>query len=105
MRSCEIAQRTRYSGDLGNTLAHMKETILLEEELSGGTTYLDSFGEGGANLRRKLTCAMADSGQFMCGINLASSYCTYLFELVGLSIDQAFDLSSDCVLETSFCSP
>jgi hypothetical protein len=43
MRSCEIAQRTRYSGDLGNTPAHMKETILLEEELSGGTTYLDSF--------------------------------------------------------------
>jgi hypothetical protein len=46
MRSCEIAQRTRYSGDLGNTLAHMKETILLEEELSGGITYLDSFRGG-----------------------------------------------------------
>jgi hypothetical protein len=31
-------------GILGNTLAHLKETILLEDELSDGTIYLDSFG-------------------------------------------------------------
>ncbi|KKY24295.1 putative mfs alpha-glucoside transporter [Phaeomoniella chlamydospora] len=84
-------KRTGYSEDVDNTLAHMKETILLEDEVSKSATYLDCFR--GTNCRRTLTCAMAYSGQFLCGINLASSYCTYFFELAGVTTNQAFDLS------------
>lgn len=84
-------QRTGYGDDVENTLAHMKETIALETELSANSTYLDCFR--GTNLRRTLICAMAYSGQFLSGINLASSYCTYFFELAGLTTNQAFDMS------------
>jgi sugar porter (SP) family MFS transporter len=84
-------RRTGYADDVDDTLAHMKETILLEDQLSSGATYLDCFR--GTNLRRTLICAMAYSGQFLCGINLVSSYATYFFELAGVTTDQAFDLS------------
>jgi SP family general alpha glucoside:H+ symporter-like MFS transporter len=83
--------RTGYAGDLDNTLSLMKETILFEDEVSKGSTYLDCFR--GTDLRRTLICATAYSGQFLCGINLASSYCTYFFELAGVTTNQAFDLS------------
>jgi MFS transporter, SP family, general alpha glucoside:H+ symporter len=84
-------ERTGYGDDLENTLAHMKETIALEAELSNSATYLDCFK--GTNFRRTLICAMAYSGQFLCGVNLAASYCTYFFELAGLDTNQAFDMS------------
>lgn len=84
-------ERTGYGDDVENTLAHMKETIALEEEVSTSSTYMDCFR--GTNLRRTLICAMAYSGQFLCGINLAASYCTYFFELAGLTTTQAFDMS------------
>lgn len=84
-------KRTGYGDDVENTLAHMKETLVLEAELSTNSTYLDCFR--GTNLRRTLICAMAYSGQFLGGINLAASYCTYFFELAGISTNQAFDLS------------
>ncbi|EXJ81575.1 hypothetical protein A1O1_07639 [Capronia coronata CBS 617.96] len=86
-------QRIGYAvGDeIDNTIAHMQETILLEEELSKSTTYLDCFR--GTNLRRTVICATAYSGQFFCGINIASGYCTYFFELAGVTTNQAFDLS------------
>lgn len=84
-------RRTGYADDVDNTLAHMKETILLENESSSGATYLDCFR--GTNRRHTLICAMAYSGQFLSGINLASSYYTYFFEPAGVSTDHAFDLS------------
>ncbi|XXH02484.1 hypothetical protein Hte_008860 [Hypoxylon texense] len=84
-------RRTGYGDDINNTLAHMKETLLLEAKTKDNATYLDCFR--GTNLRRTIICAMAYSGQFLCGINLASGYCTYFFELAGLSTDQAFDMS------------
>ncbi|KAJ0103972.1 hypothetical protein J7T55_010989 [Diaporthe amygdali] len=82
---------TGYGEDVEITLAHMRETIALEEDLSSTATYRDCFK--GTNLRRTLICVMAYSGQFLCGINLAASYCTYFFQLAGLSTDQSFDLS------------
>lgn len=84
-------KRTGYADDVDNTIAHMKETILLENQSSSGITYLDCFR--GTNLRRTLICAMAYSGQFLSGVNLVSSYCTYFFELAGVTTDHAFDLS------------
>jgi fucose permease len=87
----ESLRRTGYGNDIANTLAHMQETVALEEELSSSTTYMDCFR--GTNLRRTLICAMAYTGQFFCGINIASGYCTYFFELAGVTTDQAFDLS------------
>lgn len=84
-------ERTGYGDDMENSLAHMRETIARETALSATSTYLDCFR--GTNLRRTLICAMAYSGQFLCGINLAASYCTYFFQLAGLPTNQSFDLS------------
>ncbi|CAO2655155.1 Nn.00g102190.m01.CDS01 [Neocucurbitaria sp. VM-36] len=84
-------ERTGYGDEIEDTIAHMRETMILEEEFSADSTYLDCFR--GTNLRRTLICAMAYSGQFLCGINLASSYCTYFFQLAGFSTNQAFSLS------------
>lgn len=84
-------QRTGYGDDVEHTLAHIQETLLFEAETTANATYLDCFR--GTNLRRTLICAMAYSGQFLCGINLSASYCTYFFELAGLSTAQAFDMS------------
>lgn len=84
-------QRTGYQDEVEDTLAHIKETIALESELSASTSYADCFR--GTNLRRTAICAIAYSGQFFCGINLAASYCTYFFQLAGLSTDRSFDLS------------
>ncbi|KAJ4420836.1 hypothetical protein N0V82_004131 [Gnomoniopsis sp. IMI 355080] len=84
-------QRTGYGDDVENTLAHIQETLLFEAKTTANATYLDCFR--GTNLRRTLVCAMAYSGQFLCGINLSASYCTYFFELAGLSTSQAFDMS------------
>ncbi len=84
-------KRIGYVDATDDTLAHMRETIMLEEELSRHATYLDCFR--GTNLRRTATCAIAYSGQFFCGINIASGYCTYFFELAGVTTNQAFDLS------------
>lgn len=84
-------ERTGYAEDLDNTLAHMKETIRLEREHVGTTTYLDCFKS--TNFRRTSICAICYSGQFLCGINVVSSYATYFFELAGVTTTQAFDLS------------
>ncbi|KAK4935331.1 hypothetical protein LTR10_023593 [Elasticomyces elasticus] len=84
-------KRIGYVDNTDDTLAHMKETIALEEEVSQSATYLDCFR--GTNLRRTAICAIAYSGQFFCGINIASGYCTYFFELAGVTTNQAFDLS------------
>lgn len=84
--------RTGYDeNDLDNILAHMKETIRWEEEHSRGATYLDCFR--GTNLRRTSICAACYSGQFLCGVNVVSSYCVYFFQMAGVSTNQAFDLS------------
>ena len=84
-------KRIGYVENTDDTLAHMKETIALEEEVSQSVTYMDCFR--GTNLRRTAICAIAYSGQFFCGINIASGYCTYFFELAGVTTNQAFDLS------------
>ena len=84
-------ERIGYHDEAEDTLAHIKETIALEAELSATATYADCFK--GTNLRRTVICATAYSGQFFCGINLAASYCTYFFQLAGLSTDRSFDLS------------
>lgn len=84
-------QRIGYGDDIENTLAHIQETLLFEAETTANATYLDCFR--GTNLRRTIICATAYSGQFLCGINLSASYCTYFFELAGLSTSRAFDMS------------
>ncbi|KAF7530746.1 hypothetical protein PCG10_000256 [Penicillium crustosum] len=84
-------ERTGYTQDLDDTLTHMKETIILGEQSVSTTTYLDCFK--GTNFRRTAICSICYSGQFLCGINVVSSYCTYFFQLAGVSTDQAFDLS------------
>lgn len=83
--------RTGYGNDVEDTLALIEETLEFEARSSRNVTYLDCFG--GTNLRRTVVCAVAYSGQFLCGINLAASYCTYFFELAGLSTSRAFDMS------------
>ncbi|KAJ5952235.1 Major facilitator superfamily domain general substrate transporter [Penicillium vulpinum] len=84
-------KRTGYTEDLDDTLAHMKETILLGEQCTSSATYLDCFK--GTNFRRTAICSICYSGQFFCGVNVVSSYATYFFQLAGVTTDQAFDLS------------
>ncbi|CAK7237951.1 hypothetical protein SEUCBS140593_010220 [Sporothrix eucalyptigena] len=83
-------QRTGYI-DIDSNMAFMKETIQMEAENARSNNYLDCFR--GTNFRRTAICAIAYSGQFFCGINVASSYATYFFELAGVTTNQAFDLS------------
>ncbi|KAH0531260.1 hypothetical protein TsFJ059_000116 [Trichoderma semiorbis] len=84
-------QSTGYTEDIEETLAHMKETILLEEERERSISYWDCFK--GTNLRRTMICAVSYSGQFFSGINVASSFATYYFQVAGMSDSQAFHLS------------
>ncbi|KAJ5468859.1 Major facilitator superfamily domaingeneral substrate transporter [Penicillium sp. IBT 31633x] len=89
--AAQSLKRTGYTENVDDTLAHMKETIILAEESTPRTTYLDCFK--GTNFRRTAICSICYSGQFLCGVNVVSSYCTYFFQLAGVSTTQAFDLS------------
>ncbi|KAL6694304.1 general substrate transporter [Trichoderma pleuroticola] len=87
----DALKSTGYTEDIDETLAHMKETILLEEEREQSVSYLDCFK--GANFRRAMICTVSYSGQFFSGVNVASSYATYYFQMAGMLNNQAFRIS------------
>lgn len=94
-QAAQSLRRTGYaSGDaIERTLAHMEETIRREEQYAAhsSATYLDCFR--GTNLRRTAIASVCYSGQFFSGINVATSYSTYFFQLAGVGNIQAFNLS------------
>ncbi|EXF77333.1 MFS maltose permease MalP [Colletotrichum fioriniae PJ7] len=84
-------RRTGYACDTELIVTHMKDTIQREEQYANSTTYLDCFK--GTNLRRTTIASICYSGQFLSGINVATSYSTYFFQLAGIESSQAFNLS------------
>nr|POF01186.1 general alpha-glucoside permease [Quercus suber] len=76
--------------DVRPALAMIIETDRLEQEMDAGTTYLDCFRS--INLRRTeigigVYCIQVLSGVYLVG------YATYFFELAGLPVSKAFDMS------------
>ncbi|KAL3299033.1 Major facilitator superfamily domain general substrate transporter [Colletotrichum asianum] len=90
-QAAKSLQRIGYTCDTELTLTHMKETIQREEQYVTSATYLDCFK--GTNLRRTMIASVCYSGQFLSGINVATSYSTYFFQLAGVGNSQAFNLS------------
>ena len=76
--------------DVKPTLAMIIETDRLELELEAGTTYWDCFKT--INLRRTEIAIGVYAIQVISGIYLVG-YATYFFELAGLPVAKAFDMS------------
>lgn len=74
-------------------LAHIKETLRLEESFKGSETprIVDVFH--GANLRRLIICVMAYDMQAFTGNILFIDYAVYFFELAGLDSSDAFSMN------------
>lgn len=76
--------------DVKPTLAMIIETDRLEQELESGTTYSDCFRK--INRRRTEIAVGVYCIQVISGIYLVG-YATYFFELAGLPVAKAFDMS------------
>lgn len=76
--------------DVKGSLAIIIETDKLEQELEAGSTYLDCFKP--ANIRRTEISVGVYTIQVLSGIYLVG-YSTYFFELAGLPVNKAFDMS------------
>ncbi|EME88691.1 uncharacterized protein MYCFIDRAFT_35401 [Pseudocercospora fijiensis CIRAD86] len=74
-----------------NTLAMMVRTDLYEQELEDGATYRDCFSTKNGNRRRLEICSMLFITQNFSGNPVG--FATYLFEQVGLSTANAFNMS------------
>ncbi|KAL2832611.1 general substrate transporter [Aspergillus cavernicola] len=73
-------------------LAHIRETLRLEESFQGNRPpYLECFR--GPNLRRLLICVMAYSMQAFTGNVFFISYAVHFMELAGLSAADAFSMN------------
>lgn len=77
--------------DNENTIAMMVQTDLYEQELETGATYWDCFSAHNGNRRRLEICSMLFIIQNFSGNPVG--FATYLFEQVGLSPENAFNMS------------
>ncbi|ROV88418.1 hypothetical protein VSDG_09212 [Cytospora chrysosperma] len=75
--------------DVKATLAMIRETDRLEQEIESGSTYWDCFK--GVNLvRTEISCGVYCT-QVLSGVYLVN-YATYFFQLAGLPTSRAFDM-------------
>lgn len=86
--------------DIKQTLATIKETDRLEQELEAGSRYADCFRK--INLHRTEISIGVYSIQVISGVYLIT-YVTYFFELAGLADSKAFDMGVG-FLVVGFCS-
>ncbi|KAL4778876.1 general substrate transporter [Aspergillus varians] len=78
--------------DVTHKLAHIQETLRLEESFQGSRPhYLDCFR--GPNLRRLTICVMAYSMQAFTGNVFFLSYAVHFMELAGLDASDAFSMN------------
>jgi hypothetical protein len=78
--------------DVSLKLAHIKETLRLEEDFQGERpSYLDCFR--GPNFRRLIICVMAYDMQALTGNIFFINYAVYFFELAGLDSSDAFSMN------------
>ena len=73
--------------EIHGRISQMRHTILLEEEINNGYSYLDCFK--GVNLRRTEICCLAFAGQMFSGAQFAYGP-AYFFEQAGMSPDKSF---------------
>lgn len=76
--------------DVKPTLAMIIETDRLEQALEAGSTYLDCFKK--INIRRTEISVGVYTIQNLSGIYMLG-YTTLFYEIAGLSVDKAFDMS------------
>ena len=80
------------SVDVSHKLAHIRETLRLEESFQGGRPhYLECFR--GPNFRRLTICVMAYSMQAFTGNVFFISYAVHFMELAGLDASDAFSMN------------
>ncbi|KAL6230992.1 hypothetical protein BDW75DRAFT_244323 [Aspergillus navahoensis] len=78
--------------DVSHKLAHVRETLRLEESFQGGRPhYRECFR--GPNLRRLTICVMAYSMQAFTGNVFFISYAVHFMELAGLDAADAFSMN------------
>lgn len=78
--------------DVTHKLAHIRETLRLEESFQGGRPhYLECFR--GPNFRRLTICVMAYSMQAFTGNVFFISYAVHFMELAGLDASDAFSMN------------
>ncbi|KAL4932484.1 putative MFS alpha-glucoside transporter [Aspergillus undulatus] len=78
--------------DVTHKLAHIRETLRLEESFQGSRPhYLECFR--GPNLRRLTICVMAYSMQAFTGNVFFISYAVHFMELAGLDASDAFSMN------------
>ncbi|KAJ5102225.1 sugar transporter [Penicillium alfredii] len=78
--------------DVSLKLAHIKETLRLEENFQGERPrYLDCFR--GPNFRRLVICVMAYDMQAFTGNIFFINYAVYFFEMAGLDSSNAFSMN------------
>ncbi|KAL4976208.1 general substrate transporter [Aspergillus desertorum] len=78
--------------DVSHKLAHIRQTLRLEESFQGGRPhYLECFR--GPNLRRLTICVMAYSMQAFTGNVFFISYAVHFMELAGLDAADAFSMN------------
>jgi SP family general alpha glucoside:H+ symporter-like MFS transporter len=86
-------QSSKASGVIPNpyeTVALLVKTDAIEQEISGGSSYLECFK--GVNLRRTEIATVTWTIQQMCGPVL-QTYATYLFVSAGLAETEAFNMT------------
>ncbi len=78
--------------DVTHKLAHIRETLRLEESFQGGRPhYMECFR--GPNFRRLTICVMAYSMQAFTGNVFFISYAVHFMELAGLDASDAFSMN------------
>ncbi|PYH90295.1 general substrate transporter [Aspergillus ellipticus CBS 707.79] len=89
-----LQRLTTSSVDIDAQLAHIQETLRLEEPpntISTTINILDCFR--GTNLRRTIISCQAFNLQALCGNILFINYAVYFFEIAGLNTSNAFSMN------------
>lgn len=87
-----LLKLTTQHGDFNpdETLAMMKQTVMVEERITAGASWLDCFK--GVDLRRTEIIIMAWSSQNLLG-NAFTGYSTYFFEQAGVSTANSYSFA------------
>ncbi|RAK97553.1 MFS alpha-glucoside transporter [Aspergillus ibericus CBS 121593] len=86
-----LQRLTTSTVDVDAHLAHIRETLRLEESSKDTISILDCFR--GTNLRRTIISCQVYNIQALCGNILFINYAVYFFEIAGLNTSNAFSMN------------
>ncbi|PWY94660.1 MFS alpha-glucoside transporter [Aspergillus sclerotioniger CBS 115572] len=86
-----LQRLTTSAVDVDAHLAHIQETLRLEESSKATVSILDCFR--GTNLRRTIISCQVYNIQALCGNILFINYAVYFFEIAGLNTANAFSMN------------